>query len=260
MRKKIAAGNWKMNADKIQALELFLQITEHYDQLGLNDQLETIIAPPYLYADLLSDKAIDYPHLHIAAQNCHHQEKGAFTGEISAAMLSSVGVTHVICGHSERRQYFAESNEIIRQKVEAILSNGMRPIFCCGEPEEVREAGNHLEFVQQQMIESLFHLSSEQIEKVVIAYEPIWAIGTGKTAVVAQIEEMHTAIRSLLTQHYGAKTAENISILYGGSCNAANAAEIFSCKNVDGGLIGGASLKAADFIHIIKTLGQCQNS
>lgn len=260
MRKKIAAGNWKMNADKIQALELYLQITEHYEQLGLNDLLETIIAPPFLYADLLSDKAIDYPHLHIAAQNCHQQKSGAFTGEISAAMLSSVGVTHVICGHSERRQYFAESNEIVKQKVEVILSNGMKPIFCCGEPEDVRDAAEHLSFVQQQMEESLFSLSDELIENVIIAYEPIWAIGTGKTAVVAQIEEMHTAMRHLLTQRYGTKTAETIPILYGGSCNAANAADIFSCKNVDGGLIGGASLKAADFIHIIKTLGQCQNS
>jgi triosephosphate isomerase len=255
MRKKIAAGNWKMNATKEQALELFIQIAEHYDQLWLNEQYQIIIAPPFPYLDLLTDKSVDYPFIKIAAQNCHQHEYGAFTGEVSASMLASVGVSHVILGHSERRLYFHETDEIVAQKTNQVLANGLTPIVCIGEPLQIREENTHLNYVLAQLKAGLFHLSAEAMSKVMIAYEPVWAIGTGKNANMEQVEEMHSAIRNAIDIQYGKEIADEISILYGGSCNASNATDIFSCQNVDGGLIGGASLKPNDFIQIVKILG-----
>jgi triosephosphate isomerase len=188
----------------------------------------------------------------LSAQNCSQHDAGAYTGEISPAMLASMGVTHCIIGHSERRQYYGESNEIIREKVNACLKHSITPLFCCGETLAEREAGNHFSTVSTQIQQALFHLSAEHITGVVIAYEPVWAIGTGVTATNEQAEEMHAFIRSLVIEHYTDTTANSISILYGGSVNAANAAELFACPNVDGGLVGGASLKAADFTIIIQ--------
>jgi triosephosphate isomerase len=188
----------------------------------------------------------------LSAQNCSQHDAGAYTGEISPAMLASMGVTHCIIGHSERRQYYGETNEIIREKVDACLKHGITPVFCCGETLAEREVGNHFSTVSTQIQQALFHLSAEHITGVVIAYEPVWAIGTGVTATNEQAEEMHAFIRSLVIEHYTDTTANSISILYGGSVNAANAAELFACPNVDGGLVGGASLKAADFTTIIQ--------
>jgi triosephosphate isomerase len=190
------------------------------------------------------------PNLAVAAQNCHEKASGAYTGEISAAMLASAGVQYVILGHSERRQYFAETNEQLAAKTDAALANGLTPLFCCGESLETREGADFLGHVAQQVTESLFHLSAEDFAKVVIAYEPIWAIGTGLTASSDQAQEMHAYLRSHIAKQYGQSVADSISILYGGSCNAKNAKELFACPDVDGGLIGGASLVAADFITI----------
>jgi triosephosphate isomerase len=189
----------------------------------------------------------------LAAQNCHHKTSGAFTGEISVDMLKSVGVSFVIIGHSERRMYFQETNAQLAEKTNQLLEKGMRPIFCCGESLEQREKDIHTDFVRQQLTESLFHLDTSQLQKVVIAYEPIWAIGTGKTASTEQAQEMHEIIRKHIASKYGEAAAAEISILYGGSANAANAPELFACPDVDGGLIGGASLKSRDFVSIVKS-------
>jgi triosephosphate isomerase len=188
----------------------------------------------------------------VSAQNCSQHESGAFTGEISAGMLKSMNVRYSIIGHSERRQYYGETNDIIREKIDACLRHDITPIFCCGESLQERNAVTHFSTVASQLQQALFHLSADQIQQVVIAYEPVWAIGTGVTASNEQAEEMHAYIRSLIAENYGSDVANAISILYGGSVNAANAAELFACPNVDGGLVGGASLKAADFTTIIQ--------
>lgn len=191
--------------------------------------------------------------VHLAAQNVHQEEKGAFTGEVSADMLVAAGCEFAIIGHSERRQYFGETNAQLAQKVNISLKKGLKPIFCCGEPLAIREKGKHVAFVAKQLKESLFHLSDDEIKGFIIAYEPIWAIGTGVTASTEQAQEMHAALRKLLARKFGKRAANSISILYGGSCNAQNAAELFSQPDIDGGLIGGASLKADDFSTIINS-------
>jgi triosephosphate isomerase (TIM) len=188
----------------------------------------------------------------VSAQNCSEHEWGAFTGETSAPMLVSMDIPYVVLGHSERRQYFGENGALLRKKVDMALANGLTPIFCCGEPLEIREKGTHKALVQQQVEESLFHLDTEGIKKVVIAYEPVWAIGTGRTASAQQAQDMHAVIRRQLTEKYNEEVAGSISILYGGSVKAANAKELFSCTDVDGGLVGGASLNAREFTDIIK--------
>jgi triosephosphate isomerase len=190
----------------------------------------------------------------VAAQNCYHKKSGAYTGEVSVEMLHSIGVNYCIIGHSERREYFAESNAVLAEKINLCLENFITPIFCCGEPLQMREAGTQNDFVALQLKESLFHLTAKEVKGVIIAYEPIWAIGTGKTATTAQAQEMHRFLRSLLVAKYDDAVANEISILYGGSVKANNAKELFSCPDVDGGLVGGASLVAADFIEIIKAL------
>jgi triosephosphate isomerase len=196
-------------------------------------------------------ETVDSKRIGVAAQNCAAEAKGAFTGEVSAAMIKSTGAGYVILGHSERREYYGETSTTLNKKLALALENGLTPIYCCGEPLEIREAGNENEFVKRQLDETIFNLSAEDFKKIIIAYEPIWAIGTGKTASSAQAQEIHAYIRSIVAEKFGDEIAQGVSILYGGSCNAKNAKELFANPDVDGGLIGGASLKAEDFIQII---------
>ncbi len=249
MRKNIVAGNWKMNTTFQEAEELIDNIVVKLEKT--EPKCEVIVCPPAPYLELVSDYSNDSEGaVTIGAQNVSEYEKGAYTGEISAAMLSSMEVDYCIIGHSERRKYFGETGSQLAAKVERLLDNAIRPIFCCGEQLEEREAGNHFDIVQNQIEEAVFHLDKDEFSNIVIAYEPVWAIGTGKTATAGQAQEMHAFIRSLVEKKYGKETAENTTILYGGSCNAANAKELFANPDVDGGLIGGASLKADDFVAI----------
>ena len=251
MRKKIVAGNWKMNKDFQDAEDLMFEIVDELTEKGSGDT-EVIVCPPAVYLEMSSDIAVENGFL-VGAQNLSQWESGAYTGEISASMLHSMGISHCILGHSERRTYFGETDKIIAAKVDLTLKNGMIPIYCCGEVLAERQAEKHFEVVRTQVSEALFHLGNESISQVIIAYEPVWAIGTGVTASSAQAQEMHAFIRSLLTEKYGKEISEGISILYGGSCNAKNAAELFANPDVDGGLIGGAALKAADFVAIVNS-------
>jgi len=251
MRKRIVAGNWKMNNNFEEADELLFQLAEGIAELELENQ-DVVVCPPALYLEMSTDVGLENG-FSVGAQNCSSHQGGAYTGEISASMLKSLDIAYCIVGHSERRKYFHESHSELSLKVDQLLENDIMPIFCCGEQLEERHAEKHFEIVKTQISESVFHLSADEIENVVIAYEPVWAIGTGVTASTDQAQEMHAYIRSLFTEKYGADVAEEISILYGGSCNAKNAKELFSQKDVDGGLIGGASLKAEDFITIIKS-------
>ena len=252
MRKQIAAANWKMNLNQQEAKDLLANILDKLPKLTDNQQV--VFSVPAIYIPNAVKQIAGISNVFVAAQNCHQNANGAYTGEISAPMYSSVGVNHIVIGHSERREYFAESDALLAEKVNAVLANNSTPIFCCGEPLAIREAGTQNAFVETQLINSLFHLTSEQILKVVIAYEPIWAIGTGKTASSAQAQEIHAFIRSVLATKYGADIADQISILYGGSVKAANAVELFSQPDVDGGLVGGASLIATEFTAIINAL------
>jgi len=247
MRKKIVAGNWKMNKSWPEAVELSKALASY--SASFPGSVQVIVSPPSLYLNGLSEVLTQ--SIALSAQNCSQHDSGAFTGEISAGMLKSINVQYCILGHSERRQYYGETNDIIREKIDACLKHSITPIFCCGETLTEREAGNHFSTVSTQIQQALFHLSTEQIVGVVIAYEPVWAIGTGVTASNEQAEEMHAFIRGYVSEQYDQSVADSISILYGGSVNAANAAELFACPNVDGGLVGGASLKAADFTTII---------
>jgi triosephosphate isomerase (TIM) len=249
MRKKIVAGNWKMNKTAEEAVKLIHELAGVLAGKS-RGTAEIILCVPFPYLSLAA-REVAGTGMKIGAQNCSQHEWGAYTGEVSAAMLASISVPYVILGHSERRQYFGEDGKLLAEKTDAVLKNGLTPIFCCGEPLEVREKGSHFDLVRKQIEEGLFHLPPESVQKVVIAYEPVWAIGTGKTASAAQAQEMHEAIRKQLTDKYGKSIAENIQILYGGSVKADNAVELFSCPDVDGGLVGGASLKAAEFAGII---------
>ena len=251
MRKNIVAGNWKMNKELPDALKLASEISNMVKDESISGA-EVIMCVPFPYLSTLS-KLVEGSEVKIGAQNCSNHESGAYTGEVSAAMLNSVGISFVILGHSERREYFSEDNATIAQKVDLALANDLSPIFCCGETLDIREAGTQDDFVANQMGESLFHLTEEQIKKVVIAYEPVWAIGTGKTASAEQAQEMHACLRAKLSDKYGADIADEISILYGGSVKPGNAREIFAGKDVDGGLIGGASLDSRGFVDIIKS-------
>jgi triosephosphate isomerase len=251
MRKKIVAGNWKMNKDFQDAEDLMFEIVDELTEKGSGDT-EVIICPPAVYLEMSSDIAAENGFM-IGAQNLSQWESGAYTGEISASMLHSMGITHCILGHSERRTYFGETDKVIAAKVDLTLKYGMTPIYCCGEVLAERQAEKHFDVVRKQVSEALFHLGNEVASQVVIAYEPVWAIGTGVTASSAQAQEMHAFIRSLLTEKYGKEVSDEISILYGGSCNAKNAVELFANPDVDGGLIGGAALKAADFVAIVNS-------
>lgn len=251
MRKKIVAGNWKMNLSFQEAEELFEDIIDLYGDDNTNNP-KLIICPPYPYLEMGTD-LMDELKISIGAQNVSDQNLGAYTGEISALMLNSMDVEYCIVGHSERRKYFKESAKLLKDKIERLLENDISPIFCCGEQLEERESLKEYDVVKAQVFNTLFDLNKDEIKNVIIAYEPVWAIGTGLTATPEEAEQMHKFIRNLIEEKYGKSIAENISILYGGSCNANNAREIFSKPNVDGGLIGGASLKASDFYKIYKS-------
>lgn len=252
MRTQIAAANWKMNLTFQQGEKLLDDILA--TEIKLKDHQKTIFAVPYPYLTMTRSEVAEEKNYYAAAQNCYHKKSGAYTGEVSVEMLHSLNINFCVVGHSERREYFSESNAILAEKVNLCLENFITPIFCCGEALAIRETGSQNEFVALQLKESLFHLTADQVKGIVIAYEPIWAIGTGKTATTAQAQEMHAHLRSILAGQYGEAIANQVSILYGGSVKANNAKELFSCPDVDGGLVGGASLVAADFIEIIRSL------
>lgn len=252
MRKKIVAGNWKMNMTFEEGQILTSEIVNMYKDENVKDVI-AILNPPFPHLFPVKKLIGEVAGVSIGAQNCSDKESGAFTGEVSAKIVASFGVEYVIIGHSERREYFNEDNELLATKVKTALANGLKPIFCCGESLDIRTAGTHEPNVKFQLTQSLFDLSPEDFSKVVIAYEPIWAIGTGKTATADQAQEMHAALRRHIASKFGKEIADNTSILYGGSCNPKNAQEIFSKADVDGGLIGGASLKSRDFMDIIKS-------
>ncbi len=252
MRKQIAAANWKMNLTYQQAEKLLDEILGA--KIKLADNQETIFAVPFPYLILANSSVAGSENYFVAAQNCYDKTSGAFTGEVSITMLESIGIKHCIVGHSERREYFGETNKVLAEKVNLCLQNDITPIFCCGEPLAIREKEEQNSFVQAQLEESLFHLNEEDLKKVVIAYEPIWAIGTGKTASTEQAQEIHQYLRSVIAEKYGSRVADEVSILYGGSVKGTNAAELFACPDVDGGLVGGASLVGDEFIKIIQAL------
>lgn len=252
MRKKIVAGNWKMNKELMEALQLSTAVIQYAQ--NLSDEVEVVLAPPSVYLHIFNAMRKDAPQLKIAAQNCAAFEAGAYTGELSAKILKSIDVDYVILGHSERRKHFNETALILKAKVDEALSKELKVIFCCGEPLDIRESQEHEAYIQQQLEDSLFHLFENEMANVVLAYEPIWAIGTGKTATPVQAQEMHAFIRRIVAEKYNSVVAENLTILYGGSCKPANAASIFVQKDVDGGLIGGASLVEKQFLTLIDEL------
>lgn len=253
MRKKIVAGNWKMNKTLDEAYVLTSEIAGMVNDEVRGD-VQVILCTPFPYLIPVLNLVANHPAIAVGAQNCSEHEWGAYTGETSAGMLASLKVRYVILGHSERRHYFNERGNVLPAKVDIALKHGLSPIFCCGEPLEVREKGDHEKLVRQQINEGLFHLDEGAIQNIIIAYEPVWAIGTGKTATAEQAQEMHAVIRRQLAEKYGEGNAENISILYGGSVNAGNAKELFACPDVDGGLVGGASLKSREFTEIVKSV------
>jgi triosephosphate isomerase len=252
MRQQIAAANWKMNLTLQEGEKLMDDILTH--SFNLKENHQAIFGIPFPYLTAIQNKISSKKSFSISAQNCYSKLSGAYTGEVSVVMLKSIGIEYVILGHSERREYFNETNSFLADKVNICLEQGIKPIFCCGEALDIREAGTQNSFVENQLVESLFHLSAEQLTGFIIAYEPIWAIGTGKTASSEQAQEMHAHIRSVFASKYGKAVADSISILYGGSVKAANAVEIFGKEDVDGGLVGGASLQAAEFAAIINAL------
>lgn len=252
MRKQIAAANWKMNLSFQDGEKLLDEILD--EKIALQDDQQVIFAVPFPYLVMTRSETDNEKNYYAAAQNCYHKKSGAYTGEISAEMLHSINIKYCVIGHSERREYFNENNAVLAEKVNLCLQNFITPLFCCGEPLDIREAGTQNEHVATQLRESLFHLSADKIKDIVIAYEPIWAIGTGKTATTEQAQEMHAWLRSVIAGEYGDEIADQVSILYGGSVKANNAKELFACPDVDGGLVGGASLVAADFAAIIRAL------
>lgn len=244
MAQKIVAGNWKMNLKLSEAKEL----VQHIKENAPTNDVKVMMFPPALF---VSEVASQAGNIQVGTQNFYFEEKGAYTGEVAIDQIRSVGGQIALIGHSERRAIFGETDALLKQKVDAAVAADFDFIFCCGEPLEIREAGKEADYVKAQLESALFHLPKESMKKAIIAYEPVWAIGTGKTASSDQAEEMHAAIRSWIVEKYDAETAEKVSILYGGSCNENNAKELFSCPNVDGGLIGGASLRANAFCTII---------
>lgn len=259
MRTKIVAGNWKMNKTATQTTDFCSELIQQLknENTLLPPNTKVVICPPFtnLYHAHAAIQTANLPYLQLGAQNCHHQHNGAYTGDISAEMLQNIGIQYVIIGHSERRQYYSETNQQIFLKIQQAIQHQLQVIFCCGENLEQRQQNQHFDIIKQQLTESLFAIAEPQIQQyITIAYEPVWAIGTGQTATPQQAEEIHHYIRSLVTQQYSGYTANEVPILYGGSCNASNAAQLFQQPNIDGGLIGGAALKTFDFIQIIKAL------
>lgn len=249
MRRKIVAGNWKMNMDYAEGISLFSEIVNMVRDEQKGNQ-QAIICAPFIHLNSLAK--LGGTTVQIGAQNCHQHESGAYTGEISAKMIKSVGCNYVIIGHSERRQYFAENDQLLADKTTAALNNGLIPIFCIGETLDERNNGDYFEVIKSQLTKGVFSLSPEDFSKIIVAYEPVWAIGTGLTASSAQAQEVHAFIRAEVASKFGAAVADGLSILYGGSCNPKNAAELFAQQDIDGGLIGGASLKSRDFTDIVK--------
>lgn len=251
MRKQIAAGNWKMNTTAEEARSLATEIRDLY-QAEVHKDVEVIFAPPYVHLEGIARLLSGSPRFHVAGQNLHQEDSGAYTGEVSGAMLRSVGCSHVIIGHSERREYFHEDNALLAAKVRKALAVGLAPIYCFGESLAQREAGETFSVVESQVREGVLGLPASDFGKVILAYEPIWAIGTGVTASPEQAQEVHAYLRGLLSAHYGAEVANDCSILYGGSVKPGNAATLFGQADIDGGLVGGASLKSRDFVDIIR--------
>ncbi len=249
MRKNIVAGNWKMNTTLPEGLQLAKEVNDALK--GVDAKCDVIICVPFTHLASING-VIDKKRLGLGAENCADHVSGAYTGEVSAPMVASTGATYVILGHSERRQYYGETSETLKEKVKLALANGLTPIFCIGEVLEEREAGKHFEVVKTQIEDALFDLSAEDFSKLILAYEPVWAIGTGKTATDDQAQEIHAYIRSVIEGKYGKEVAENTSILYGGSCKPSNAKALFAKPDVDGGLIGGAALKADSFMGIVE--------
>ena len=247
MRKNIVAGNWKMNLTRVQGVN---HVNDILDKISTDSKTEIILAPSFIYLDIISEICNDRDNVFVASQDCSASKEGAFTGEVSAEMVASCCAKYVIIGHSERRANFNETNELLKLKVKQAFENNLKIIFCCGESLEQRNSGVHFEWLRSQISESLFHLSVEDFSKIVLAYEPIWAIGTGVTATSDQAQEVHSFIRSIIQKKYGHEVSQNTSILYGGSCNANNAARLFAQKDIDGGLIGGASLNVDEFVAI----------
>lgn len=248
-RKNIAAGNWKMNT----TIEEGIQLAQFIANAERSKDVVTILGVPATHLYPVQKKIKVSSKVLLAAQNCHHKTSGAYTGEISPAMLAAMKIPYVIIGHSERREYNHEDNALLALKLRAALDAGLKVIFCCGEALEIRKAGTHITHVKRQLEESLFQLEAKEMKNIVIAYEPIWAIGTGETASPAQAQEMHAAIRAILNKKYGKRVAESTSILYGGSVKGSNAKELFGQADVDGGLVGGASLNASEFVQIINS-------
>jgi triosephosphate isomerase (TIM) len=249
MRKKIVAGNWKCNTTIKEGIELAKNVNKLVLNKGVKDVV-VVLGVPFTHLTSVVE-VVDSNRINVSSQNCAAEPKGAYTGEVSAAMVKSTGASFVILGHSERREYYHETSKTLNKKLALVLDQDLTPIYCCGEPLSIREAGTQNAYVKQQLEETIFLLPTEKFIKIVIAYEPIWAIGTGKTASSQQAQDMIAYIRKLITEKYGKSVAEEISILYGGSCNAANAEDLFSQADIDGGLIGGASLKAEEFLAII---------
>jgi len=251
MRKKIVAGNWKMNLDYNEGLSLFSEVVNMVnDEVTGNQQV--VVCSPFIHLHSLVQLGKGVAKIAVGAQNAHQAESGAYTGEISAKMIRSVGAGYVILGHSERRQYFGETNELLAKKTDTALANDLKPIFCIGETLQERGLGKHFDVIKSQLAEGVFHLNETQFNKLVIAYEPVWAIGTGVTASSAQAQEIHHFIRKEIAAKYSQAIADATTILYGGSCNPTNAPELFAQHDIDGGLIGGASLKSRDFVDIVK--------
>ncbi len=253
MRKKIAAGNWKMNTTVIEGINLASEINTLLKNLNLEEHQEVVIAPPFTHLTSV-EQVVDNKKIKLAAQNCSTEDEGAYTGEISAKMIKSMGCTYVIIGHSERRAYYGETGEILVKKINQALNNDLTPIFCCGEQLEERERGNHFNIVEKQISEVLFNYLVSDFNKIVIAYEPVWAIGTGVTASKEQAQEMHAFIRKVVADKFGNDSAANLTVLYGGSVKPDNARELFEQPDVDGGLIGGASLNAKGFFEIVNSI------
>jgi triosephosphate isomerase (TIM) len=249
MRKKIVAGNWKCNTTVNEGLDLAKNICELVINKGAKDVV-VVLGVPFTHLSGVAE-VVDSNRICVASQNCAAVNKGAYTGEVSAAMVKSTGASFVILGHSERREYYNETSESLNKKLSLVLDQDLTPIYCCGEPLSIREAETQNSYVKQQLEETIFLLPVEKFTKIVIAYEPIWAIGTGKTASSQQAQDMLAFIRGLISEKFGKSVADEISILYGGSCNAANAGDLFSQADIDGGLIGGASLKAEEFLAIV---------
>ena len=245
-RRKIVAGNWKMNLDLTEAAEWLAEV----DGSLQSDNCDVLVFPSFILINDLMD-IYEGEQILFGAQNCSNKESGAYTGEVSAVQLASVGIEYVIVGHSERREHFGDTNKVVKEKLQMALKNGIIPIFCCGEPLDVREQNKQQDYVKQQLEESLLGFSAAAIVEIIIAYEPVWAIGTGLNATPEQAQEMHAFIRSQIAAKYSDHLAQQVHILYGGSCKPDNARQLFSCEDVDGGLIGGASLKAKDFLAII---------